>query len=85
MADVLGVELVTVNTSEGAAFGAALLAGVGAGIYENVQAACEATIQITDHTSPTQDTPTYQDYYPHYRALYPALAPEYKEMAELDK
>jgi len=85
MADVLGVELVTVNTTEGAAFGAALLAGVGAGIYENVPAACETTIQITDHTFPTQDTRTYQDYYPHYRALYPALAPEYKAMSDLSQ
>ena len=83
MADVLGVELVTVNTTEGAAFGAALLAGVGAGAYENVPDACDATIQITGHTSPTQDTRTYQDYYPHYRALYPALAPEYKAMSDL--
>jgi xylulokinase len=83
MADVLGAELVTVNTPEGAAFGAALLAGVGAGAYENVPAACEATIQITGHTYPTQDTRAYQDYYPHYRALYPALAPEYKAMSAL--
>jgi len=85
MADVLGVELVTVNTTEGAAFGAALLAGVGAGVYENVPAACEATIQITGHTFPTQNTRTYQDYYPHYRALYPALAPEYKAMSDLSR
>ena len=37
MADVLGVELVTVNTTEGAAFGAALLAGVAAGLYASVE------------------------------------------------
>jgi xylulokinase len=85
MADVLGVELVTVNTTEGAAYGAALLAGVGAGIYENVLAACEATIQITGRTSPSQSTYAYQDRYPHYRALYPALAPEYKAMADLSQ
>lgn len=85
MADVLGVELVTVNTTEGAAFGAALLAGVGAGAYENVPAACGATIQITGRTSPTQATHAYQDYYPHYRALYPALAPEYRAMADLSQ
>lgn len=84
MADVLGVELVTVNTTEGAAYGAALLAGVGADFYENVPAACEATIQITGRTSPTQATRAYQDYYPHYCALYPALAPEYKAMADLN-
>ncbi len=85
MADVLGVELVTVNTTEGAAYGAALLAGVGAGLYENVPAACEATIQITGRTGPTQATRAYQDYYPHYRALYPALAPEYKAIADLSQ
>jgi len=85
MADVLGVELVTVNTTEGAAYGAALLAGVGAGFYENAPAACEATIQITGRTSPTQASRAYQDTYPHYCALYPALAPEYKAMADLEK
>jgi xylulokinase len=85
MADVLGVELVTVNTTEGAAYGAALLAGVGAGSYEHVPAACEATIQITGRTSPTPASRAYQDYYPHYRALYPALAPEYKAMADMNQ
>jgi xylulokinase len=85
IADVLGVELVTVNTTEGAAFGAVLLAGVGAGVYKDVPAACEATIQITGRTSPTQATGAYQEYYPHYRALYPALSPEYKAMADMDQ
>jgi xylulokinase len=85
MADVLGVELVTVNTTEGAAFGAALLAGVGAGFYEDVPAACEATIQITGRASPTQATRAYQDYYPYYRALYPSLVPEFKALADLSQ
>jgi xylulokinase len=85
MADVLGVELVTVNTTEGAAFGAALLAGVGAGFYEDVPAACEATIQITGRASPTQATRVYQDYYPYYRALYPSLVPEFKALADLSQ
>lgn len=85
MSDVLGIELVTVNTTEGAAFGAALLAGVGVSVYESVQNACEAMIQITGHTFPTQDTRTYQDYYPHYCAMYPALTPEYKAMSALSQ
>ncbi len=84
MADVLGVELVTVNTTEGAAFGAALLAGVGAGVYPDVLSACEATIQITGRTSPSPDSRIYQDLYPHYRALYPALSPEYQAMADVN-
>jgi xylulokinase len=84
MADVLGIELVTVNTTEGAAFGAALLAGVGASFFESVPAACEATIQITGRTSPSQATRVYQDYYPRYRALYPALVPEFNAIAALN-
>jgi len=83
MADVLGVELVTVNTTEGAAFGAALLAGVGAGVYASVPAACEATIQITGRMAPTAASEKYQQYYPRYRALYPALKDEFLKLGEL--
>lgn len=83
MADVLNVELVTVNTTEGAAFGAALLAGVGAGLFEDVPAACEATIQITGQTTPSAETAAlYEKVYPRYRALYPALAGEFRAIAE---
>ena len=53
LADVFQSELVTVNTTEGAAFGAALLAGVGAGYWPDVDAACQAGIQITGSTQPT--------------------------------
>jgi len=81
MADVLGVELVTVNTTEGAAFGAALLAAVGAGIYPDVTSACEATIQITGSTLPSSATEAYKDFYPLYRSLYPILKNEFSEIA----
>ena len=81
MADVLGVELVTVNTTEGAAFGAALLAGVGAGMFADVPAACEAAIQITGRTPVSDATARYQDLYPRYRALYPALKDEFAAIA----
>jgi len=83
IADVLGVELVTVNTTEGAAYGAALLAGVGAGSFNSVQEACEAAIQIKGRTTPSDVTQLYQQFYPRYRALYPALASEFKALAEL--
>jgi xylulokinase len=84
MADVLGVELVTVNTTEGAAYGAALLAGVGASLFDDVISACEATIKITGRTSPGGNVEVYNQYYPHYRALYPALTAEFDAIAELD-
>ncbi|HEX6386068.1 MAG TPA: xylulokinase [Anaerolineae bacterium] len=85
IADVLGVELVTVNTTEGAAFGAALLAAVGAGFYSDVPAACQAMIHVTGRTTPDEAiVAIYQKYYPRYRALYPALAPEFAAIAAVD-
>ncbi len=83
MADVLDVELVTVNTTEGAAFGAALLAGVGAGIFISVPAACEATIHLTGGVQPSPASSAYQDYYPQYQALYPALVSEFRAVADI--
>jgi xylulokinase len=83
LADVFEAEIVTVNVTEGAAYGAALLAGVGAGVYPSVNAACEAAIQLTGQTEPGPAVSIYADYYPRYRALYPALAPEFAAIAEV--
>lgn len=74
LADVLQAELVTVNSEEGAAYGAALLAGVGVGAWPDVESACDATIQITGVTAPDSDhVQAYQPLYSLYRQLYPAL------------
>jgi xylulokinase len=75
IANVLNTDLVTVNTTEGAAYGAALLAGVGAGIWSDVAAACQTTVRRTDLTSPqAEQAATYAEIYPLYRQLHPALA-----------
>jgi xylulokinase len=74
IADVLGVELVTTNATEGPAFGAALLAGVAAGVYASVVEACERTVRVVEHTEP-QRAAVYEQAYGIYRALYPALKP----------
>jgi xylulokinase len=74
LADVLQVELATVNTTEGAAYGAALLAGVGAGVWPDVDTACETTIRTTGSTEPRPAMQNvYAEAYDQYRALYPAL------------
>ncbi|HEY6073310.1 MAG TPA: FGGY-family carbohydrate kinase, partial [Anaerolineales bacterium] len=80
LADVLGAEIVTVNTTEGAAYGAALLAATGAGAFPSVEAACDATIQITGATQPGADRDTYQRLYPLYRGLYPALKAHFQSL-----
>jgi xylulokinase len=79
LADVFGAELVTVNTTEGAAFGAALLAGVGAGVWPDVDAACRRTIHVTGATRPEPAAvAVYDRRYPVYRSLYPALKPTFE-------
>jgi xylulokinase len=74
LANVFDAELVTVNTTEGAAFGAALLAGVGAGNWPDVETACAESVRVTGATVPQATAVAqYQQYYEQYRALYPAL------------
>lgn len=81
-ASVLEAELVTVNTTEGAAYGAALLAGVGVGAWANVQSACKEVIKTTETTQPDQqDSEPYHKAYSIYQNLYPALKPSFDKMA----
>jgi xylulokinase len=81
MASVLEAELVTVNTTEGAAYGAALLAGVGAGAWSDVPSACRSSIQITGSTQPDPaQMATYRSAYSIYQELYPALTSTFKKL-----
>lgn len=73
IADILNVPNVTVNTVEGGAFGAAILAMVGVGWYGDVAAACAATIHTGDSVNPSADVAKYAESYAVYRQLYPAL------------
>ncbi len=52
LADVLDAEIVTVNTTEGAAYGAGLLAAVGAGWFPTVEAATDALVQAAPVAAP---------------------------------
>jgi len=83
LADVFNTPIVTVNVTEGAAYGAALLAGVGAGVYPDVAAACARAIRLTGETQPGPAASVYADYYPRYRALYPALKSEFAALAQV--
>ena len=70
LASVLEAELVTVNTTEGAAYGAALLAGVGARAWKDVPAACRETVKITGNCQPDEEqTDLYRQSYVLYGEL----------------
>ena len=73
-ADAYGREVETVEAEEGAAYGAALLAGVGAGAWADVDAACDAVVRVASTTEPDAESSlVLAQQYQRFRALYPAL------------
>lgn len=83
-ADVFGCELSTINVDEGPAFGAALLAGVGAGIYPTIQEACKSAIRVVSKTEPQKENvKKYEKLYGIYRGLYPALKGTFGELGSI--
>lgn len=82
-ADIFGIDIVTPRVDEGPAYGSALLAGVGAGFYEDVEDACEQAVDTVDRVTPTeQHCRVYDEYYEVYRSLYPSLETQFKENRE---
>lgn len=73
-AEVYGLPVVTVNREEGPAYGAALLAAVGAGAFKDLPAACRATLKRNkpEHPHPGAHE-AYDEPYRRFRELYPVL------------
>jgi xylulokinase len=73
MADVFGVKVATVNREEGPAYGAALLAAVGAGLFPDLATATRRTIRRRAPMAPHRAAQQrYQELYQRFRACYPA-------------
>jgi len=84
LADILAKRVVTLETQEGSAYGAALLALAGTGEYASVPEVCRAAVRETDSISPRPaDSAFYQKAHRVYQALYPALKPVYSQIAAL--
>jgi xylulokinase len=82
LANIFQVDIATVNVNEGAAYGAALLAGVGAEVYPSVQEACKRTLTFSPSSTPEGDALVYEDFYKHYRGLYPLFKDEFQRLAK---
>lgn len=83
-ADVFGVPVATLASTEGPAYGAALLAATGASVYPDVPSACDATLQEAERLSPDASLHrTYEAYYHEFRALYPALKDSFARLSRL--
>jgi xylulokinase len=84
-ADVFGRKVVTINSEEGAAYGVALLAAVGAGAFRNVAEACAATIRVVQQTAPNRAAAKrYDRAFPLYQQLYRSLKKDFKAIAALE-
>lgn len=86
LADIAGIPLYTVNTTEGAAFGAAILAAAGSGTFADVPAACAAMIREVDQVNPTAaGIVSYKRLYPTFRKLYATLKDIDHELAAFEE
>ena len=83
-ADILGLPLVTIQTPEKSATGAAMLAGIGTGVFSSFDEACQSAVAFGEEISPNRKHFTqYEAYYQHYRSLYPKLQASFMEAAQL--
>jgi xylulokinase len=75
-ADITGIPVVTPRVTEAAALGAALLAGVGAGLFPSAAEAAGRFLQLTETFTPEPGRHAeYTRQYELYRQVYPAVAP----------
>ena len=81
LADILEAEIALPSTTEGAAFGAALLGAVGAGWFAAVDDACGAFVSAQPAAEPGPAATEYAHLYADYVRLYPALAPWFHRRA----
>jgi xylulokinase len=78
LADVFDRRVVTLESQEGSAYGAALLAMTGTGEFGSVAEACSACIREANSVAPrAAEARVYASGYQAYAALYPALQPFY--------
>ena len=83
LADLYGCPVKTIASDQGPALGAAILAGVGAGVYSSVAQGCEAAVRIGETQRPDRLAgAAYEPYYQLYRSLYPALRDSFHTLAQ---
>ncbi|WP_353095990.1 xylulokinase [Tissierella praeacuta] len=81
MADVLNIRVNKVNSDNGPAYGAAILATVGYGLFDSVDEACNAFIKVTDRIEPNKERVLlYDEKYNKFRMIYPSVSNLFKEL-----
>ncbi len=82
ISDICAMPVMTSQSSEGPALGAALLAAVGAGLYDSVEEACDATVLAGEAQSP-RAAAQYEPLYRFYQSLYEPMKERFKALSGL--
>lgn len=87
LADILKCKIVTTTSKEGPALGAAILAGVAAGIFKSVEEGCAKLVKTSDKQSSTNESVAkmYDEVYKMYSFLYPTLRPAFSKLDTMRK
>jgi xylulokinase len=82
--DIYDVPTAVINAEEGPAYGVAILAGVGTGVWNSVPEACEAVISEVENRDPDGEmSKFYRRAHREYRRLYPMLKDEFPKLDKL--
>ena len=84
LADVYNCPVSTVASKEGPALGAAILAGVGSGIFSSVEDGCKKLINTNPPQFPIKEnSEKYEPFYQLYKSLYPCMKNSFAALAAL--
>ena len=85
LSDLYNCPVKTIASEQGPALGVAILAGVGAGVYDTVAQGCAAAVRTGEKSTPDSGrSAAYEPYYNLYRSLYPALREQFRTLASLE-
>lgn len=83
IADTLNARVVRLNTNEGPAYGAAILAAVGCGLFDTVEEACASFIKVTETIEPdSTNAELYNKKYAKYSEIYPATKKLFRKLTQ---
>jgi len=84
-ADIFAQDVATLESQEGSAYGAALLALVGTGEFKSAAEVCSAAVKVVEVKKPEPEAVDfYAKRYRVFRSLYPALKQSFQDIGELD-
>ncbi len=82
-ADVYGQPVCTINAEQGPAYGVALLAGVGTGVWSSVEEACDCCISVAAEYKPGRKArAAYRQFYPVFRRVYRSLRKDFDRITK---